>query len=50
MKKGKWLCARDEDDEEDDGVDQLAEGEEEEQRFVRPVLNPEDPFGDEDEV
>jgi hypothetical protein len=51
MKKGDWMCARDEDLEEEDSVDELAE--DDDKPFVKPVLKPGevwDPFGDEIEI
>jgi hypothetical protein len=52
MKKGEWMCARDEDLDEEDGVDELTE-DENDKPFVKPVLKPGevwDPFGDEIEI
>lgn len=52
LKKGEWMCARDEDLEEENPVDELAE-DGGDKPFVRPVLKPGevwDPFGDEDEI
>lgn len=52
LKKGEWMCARDESLEEEDPVDELAE-EDINKPFVRPVLKPGevwDPFGDEEEI
>lgn len=52
LKKGEWMCARDEDLDEEDTVDELA-GDEVDKPFTKPVLKPGevwDPFGDEYEV
>ena len=52
LKKGEWICARDEDLDEEDPVDELA-GDDDDKPFVKPVLKPGevwDPFGDEYEI
>jgi hypothetical protein len=52
LKKGEWICARDEDLDEEDPVDELT-GDDDNEHFVKPVLKPGevwDPFGDEYEI